>query len=130
MGLSIGELRSLHDTLARNPRIDAFYDKFPRTFLWGKQNHEVSTKIIRDSADTQELIYQMQRTHLFGVSTDIDFRPDFRKAAIEWLVGKYEACGIDVDALSAGVEESPHDSYRSEEHTSEFQSPCNIVCRL
>ena len=33
--------------------------------MWGKQNLEVSTKIIRDAADTQDLIHQMQRTPLF-----------------------------------------------------------------
>src|SRR5256885_12866807 len=26
--------------------------------------------------------------------------------------------------------EFPHEKYRSEEHTSELQSPCNLVCRL
>src|SRR5256885_9244660 len=25
---------------------------------------------------------------------------------------------------------APHSEYRSEEHTSELQSPCNLVCRL
>src|SRR5256885_5234127 len=25
---------------------------------------------------------------------------------------------------------SPHSAWRSEEHTSELQSPCNLVCRL
>src|SRR2546426_8686393 len=35
-----------------------------------------------------------------------------------------------VRVTSAGLREShPHD-VRSEEHTSELQSPCNIVCRL
>src|SRR5256885_13273284 len=30
----------------------------------------------------------------------------------------------------ARVAQSPHGSERSEEHTSELQSPCNLVCRL
>src|SRR6202171_2746929 len=108
MAVSIGELRSLHDTLARNQHVSASYDKFPRNFFWGKQNLDVSTKLIHDAADTQELIYEMQKTHLFGVSTDMDFRTDFRKAAIEWLVRKYESCGIDIESLPPEVEESPH----------------------
>ena len=108
MAVSIDELRSLHDTLARNQRIAAFYDKFPRTFLWGERNRETIDQMIRGAADTQELIFQMQKTHLFGVSTDNDFRPDLRKAAIEWLVAKYESCGIDVESLPAEVEESPY----------------------
>src|SRR5205807_9211952 len=28
------------------------------------------------------------------------------------------------------VNSGPYGSYRSEEHTSELQSPCNLVCRL
>src|SRR5256885_10290325 len=31
---------------------------------------------------------------------------------------------------SLGGEEGLHDLGRSEEHTSELQSPCNLVCRL
>ena len=76
--------------------------------MWGERNGEVIDKMIHHAADTQELIYQMQTTHLFGVSTDNDFRTDSRRAAIEWLIGKYESCGIDVDSLPAEVEESPH----------------------
>src|SRR5688500_19451284 len=30
----------------------------------------------------------------------------------------------------AGTSPEPHRDVRSEEHTSELQSPCNIVCRL
>src|SRR2546426_1310720 len=32
--------------------------------------------------------------------------------------------------LQAGFIENVADLYRSEEHTSELQSPCNLVCRL
>src|SRR5256885_3652114 len=34
------------------------------------------------------------------------------------------------ECLIEGREEFPEDSFRSEEHTSELQSPCNLVCRL
>src|SRR5256885_9955569 len=33
-------------------------------------------------------------------------------------------------ALPAAVLRCPHAADRSEEHTSELQSPCNLVCRL
>src|SRR5256885_10001602 len=29
-----------------------------------------------------------------------------------------------------GIDGDPHKRWRSEEHTSELQSPCNLVCRL
>src|SRR5256885_12873581 len=40
--------------------------------------------------------------------------------------------GEAVDALSDGVASTPEAAApeRSEEHTSELQSPCNLVCRL
>src|SRR5205807_6724264 len=54
----------------------------------------------------------------------------------------HAACGVD-DLLLAGIErmaedrrhrrprgQVPQEEDRSEEHTSELQSPCNLVCRL
>src|SRR5256885_7219377 len=35
--------------------------------------------------------------------------------------------GLDFDRLEAAPD---REDYRSEEHTSELQSPCNLVCRL
>jgi putative sugar O-methyltransferase len=104
MPVSIGELRSLHDTLAQNQEIIAFYEKLPRTNLWGKQNHEISNKIVCEAADTRDLIDRMQRTTLFGVNSDTAFR----KVAIEWLVTKYKSSGIDLESLPAQVEESQY----------------------
>src|SRR5256885_3584701 len=37
---------------------------------------------------------------------------------------------FDFDALITGSELFLHGGGRSEEHTSELQSPCNLVCRL
>jgi len=110
MGVSIGELRSLHDTLAEDSRVRAFYDKFPRNVFWGADNRDLSTRLIREAPDTHELVRQMQKTHLFGVNLDLDFRTDSGQAAIEWLVRKYASCGIDVDSLPAEMEESLHSS--------------------
>src|SRR5256885_13172985 len=41
-------------------------------------------------------------------------------------------CGKSDDeaSLSFGRLATPHRAQRSEEHTSELQSPCNLVCRL
>src|SRR5256885_7639300 len=43
-----------------------------------------------------------------------------------WLGGAH-ACGADLQAFAESLTAL---SGRSEEHTSELQSPCNIVCRL
>src|SRR5256885_11098424 len=34
------------------------------------------------------------------------------------------------DAEARAVDQDVHGEFRSEEHTSELQSPCNLVCRL
>jgi len=104
MRKSIDELRSLHDTIVRNEHIGAFYDKLPRNLWWDKGNRECSTTIIREAVDTQELIHRMQSTDLFSINTNTDIK----KAAIEWLVRKYESCGIGIDSLPSAVQESPH----------------------
>src|SRR5256885_2604482 len=40
--------------------------------------------------------------------------------------GREVACAVDAVSRTRG----PRDRRRSEEHTSELQSPCNLVCRL
>src|SRR2546426_7244730 len=63
-------------------------------------------------------------------------RADFRSAP--WRVadrrqaGWKPACRIQSCPTFPGVVSGPHtlDNLRSEEHTSELQSPCNLVCRL
>src|SRR5438105_5660070 len=39
-------------------------------------------------------------------------------------------CGADGTEIPVGIERSPFDSDRSEEHTSELQSRVDLVCRL
>src|SRR5256885_12116885 len=47
------------------------------------------------------------------------------------LFRSIDAEGAQVDALEQLIaEHRPKLVYRSEEHTSELQSPCNLVCRL
>src|SRR5256885_7201699 len=53
-----------------------------------------------------------------------EHRPKGRRAAAARAAGS-------VDALAPGLAPQPRESRaRSEEHTSELQSPCNLVCRL
>src|SRR5256885_10377103 len=47
--------------------------------------------------------------------------PEHRAAVLDMLAGYYHSSGDDTRAQSL---------IRSEEHTSELQSPCNLVCRL
>src|SRR5256885_11227774 len=44
--------------------------------------------------------------------------------------GGYDMYGPRVPAVVASPYSKPHGVSRSEEHTSELQSPCNLVCRL
>src|SRR2546426_6300222 len=49
------------------------------------------------------------------------------KALAEWIVGGEPS----MDLLDIGIPRfMPFQGNRSEEHTSELQSPCNLVCRL
>src|SRR5256885_5157701 len=45
-------------------------------------------------------------------------------------VGQLVLLDIGVLDVADGVGQAAHESGRSEEHTSELQSPCNLVCRL
>src|SRR2546426_5940754 len=50
---------------------------------------------------------------------------------IRTLVGALLLClGVLAATISAGIRGYRALTYRSEEHTSELQSPCNLVCRL
>src|ERR1039457_5839322 len=42
----------------------------------------------------------------------------------------FRSCGTHYPASHIQPETCRHDYHRSEEHTSELQSPCNLVCRL
>src|ERR1039457_1350006 len=70
---------------------------------------------------------------LENISPEMGVHPDVLN--LRWHIyskaGKWDAC---VDIASALIDLAPECSlgwiHRSEEHTSELQSPCNLVCRL
>src|SRR5688500_19251634 len=67
-----------------------------------------------DTSSTGQTIITYRGARFFGVTpamTDVNQRLE-----------DMDRVGIDVEVVSL--------STRSEEHTSELQSPCNIVCRL
>src|SRR2546426_7973516 len=49
---------------------------------------------------------------------------------LEFLLGPAPADVVYLTAGGTGSSHCPRRSGRSEEHTSELQSPCNLVCRL
>src|SRR5256885_6770221 len=69
------------------------------------------------------MIRRPPRSTLFPYTTL--FRSFTRAAAKE-----FGARGISVTAVGPGPMDTPFFYGRSEEHTSELQSPCNLVCRL
>src|SRR5256885_2704106 len=54
---------------------------------------------------------------------------DVGRVAGARLAGEGDALGLGEHDARSGTA-SPGDPLRSEEHTSELQSPCNLVCRL
>src|SRR2546426_9016426 len=79
-------------------------------------------------------------TTLFRSEYDIDvFATDHGGGSVGYAIREHERLGrFDPEkARVAGIPEGPlwgklqrGEAGRSEEHTSELQSPCNIVCRL
>src|SRR5256885_6629536 len=67
-------------------------------------------------------------TTLFRSLRDADTRDEVR-AVVVTGAGADFCSGADLSALKKISEGSVEDN-RSEEHTSELQSPCNLVCRL
>src|SRR2546426_8356069 len=69
------------------------------------------------------MIRRPPRSTLFPYTTL--FRSDPVSRAAEWSESRFQALE---DFVSATLDERGR--VRSEEHTSELQSPCNLVCRL
>src|SRR5256885_12101966 len=56
--------------------------------------------------------------------------PEADKTGPVVAVPEFPASAADADAESAPPSPWDPEGWRSEEHTSELQSPCNLVCRL
>src|SRR2546426_2077713 len=66
-------------------------------------------------------------THLFFITVD-HFEPDWSLPRTQDWAARYRTlAGRHRDSTGRPPQ---HTWFRSEEHTSELQSPCNLVCRL
>src|SRR5256885_11872604 len=89
-----------------------------------------SSFFFNDTATTE--IYTLSLHDALPISVKIDFcEADVLDVFDEWrrAVGLVESRESGVGSLQSGVG-SREGAGRSEEHTSELQSPCNLVCRL
>src|SRR5256885_8997763 len=79
------------------------------------------------------MIRRPPRSTLFPYTT-LFRSPNFERSLDDYLPGKGVACLMQCRAKKRNVkgrEVAMHQEiHRSEEHTSELQSPCNLVCRL
>src|ERR1022692_734822 len=64
-----------------------------------------------------------------GLSTTRQEARKWRSARYANSAGEHQPPRLNGNQLTQTVPLSPH-AKRSEEHTSELQSPCNLVCRL
>jgi len=97
------ELRDLYANLAADKDIRDFYNRFPRNTWWARENRDCSAELIQRSGTTEELVREMQRTHLFSVNSE----HENRKLAVDWMIASYREQGLDIRALPKEVEESP-----------------------
>src|SRR5207237_2525961 len=65
----------------------------------------------------------------YGTSNPGPWNPEMRPGDNKWTATIFARNPDTGDAIWA-YQISPHDLYRSEEHTSELQSHLNLVCRL
>src|SRR2546426_8329160 len=64
-------------------------------------------------------------------STLFPYTTLFRSAKVDAAAAKVESASVTATTAAATVEKAAGiATTRSEEHTSELQSPCNLVCRL
>ena len=97
------ELRYVYAKLAADEALQAFYEHFPRNQWWARENKECSTELIARARTAEELVREMQRTHLFSINSEAENRI----LAVNWLIAKYREEGLDVLAMPPEVQESP-----------------------
>src|SRR5688500_20106389 len=82
---------------------------------------------------TYTTLFRSERIEFDEVPLDLDGQPDFHRkvykdiVALRW--GETTTYG-DIARRLGDVSLSRAVGQRSEEHTSELQSPCNLVCRI
>src|SRR2546426_9123168 len=80
------------------------------------------------------MIRRPPRSTLFPYTTLFRSRPDGgarpRHAVVGLRGGRLRPRHLDARRVSRAASLRPARAARSEEHTSELQSPCNLVCRL
>src|SRR2546426_8492452 len=76
------------------------------------------------------MIRRPPRSTLFPYTTLFRSRRAAGGAAIAWSSDLFVTSAHDVTASHATIVTPDGRAVRSEEHTSELQSPCNLVCRL
>src|SRR5256885_11547060 len=83
--------------------------------------------VIQRSRATWGAVYHTSNTRPAFAAIKALFGPGVRKAVAE-LISKHDPdVVLSVHPL---LNHMSHQAIRSEEHTSELQSPCNLVCRL
>src|SRR5256885_6487962 len=79
------------------------------------------------------MIRRPPRSTLFPYTTlfrSLRSRPSFRQARLRCPIPSRASSTPSSSAISANLRRFEFYELRSEEHTSELQSPCNLVCRL
>src|SRR5256885_6471620 len=75
------------------------------------------------------MIRRPPRSTLFPYTTLFRSHPDASEAAVIDAARRAHALEF-IEGLEDWHGRTAFDAHRSEEHTSELQSPCNLVCRL
>src|SRR5256885_5247602 len=69
-------------------------------------------------------------TTLFRSRLRLEHRVHRRSAPAQYLLGNVRHADVRSQGRCRGADGTAQLQKRSEEHTSELQSPCNLVCRL
>jgi len=84
------------------------------------------------SFNLQSLTENISRASLLQVEADNDIQPEARVETVRHADSTLEPATANTADADSDLEDVNMRSLetRSEEHTSELQSPCNLVCRL
>src|SRR3989454_6577398 len=82
--------------------------------------------LTRSVEDYLKAIYHLSSQGGFAATSDIAAMLEVSSPSVSGMVKRLSETGLIEHVPYRGVQLTP----RSEEHTSELQSPCNLVCRL